>query len=160
MVEAHTLNAFSVYRAGREHLCLNFRRKAELPFHSCSSNRNGEKTQVLDFHGGHVGNGAEHGKLSFAILTKTAERDLADVQRLGYSELPICIAKTHSSLSDDPSLRGRPRDFEITVESIRINSGAGFLVVLTGDILRMPGLPRRPLAESIDVKDGKIIGLE
>ena len=70
------------------------------------------------------------------------------------------MAKTHSSLSDDPKLRGRPRDFEITVEEIRINSGAGFLVVLTGDIVRMPGLPRRPLAQSIDLVNGQISGLE
>jgi len=93
-------------------------------------------------------------------FTKTAARDLNDIDRLGYSNLPVCIAKTHSSLSDDPKLRGRPKDFEITAEAIRINSGAGFLVVFTGDIIRMPGLPRRPLAESIDVEDGQIIGLE
>ena len=62
------------------------------------------------------------------------------------------------SLSDDARLRGRPRDFDITVRSIQINAGAGFLVVLTGDILRMPGMPARPLAESIDVRDGRIVG--
>ena len=93
-------------------------------------------------------------------FTKTAARDLNDIDRLGYSNLPVCIAKTHSSLSDDPKLRGRPKDFEITAEAIRINSGAGFLVVFTGDIIRMPGLPRRPLAESIDVEDGQIIGFD
>jgi formate--tetrahydrofolate ligase len=93
-------------------------------------------------------------------FTKTAAKDLANIDRLGYTRLPVCIAKTHSSLSDDPSLRGRPKDFEVTVEQIHINAGAGFLVVMTGDILRMPGLPRRPLAESIDLQDGQIIGLE
>jgi formate--tetrahydrofolate ligase len=93
-------------------------------------------------------------------FTKTAARDLKDIDRLGYSNLPVCIAKTPSSLSDDPKLHGRPKDFQITVEAIRINAGAGFLVALTGDIIRMPGLPRRPRAESIDVEDGRIIGLD
>jgi len=93
-------------------------------------------------------------------FTKTAVRDLKDASRLGYSDLPVCIAKTPSSLSDDPKLRGRPKDFQITVEEIRINSGAGFLVVLTGDIIRMPGLPRHPLAESKDLKNGRIIGVD
>jgi formate--tetrahydrofolate ligase len=93
-------------------------------------------------------------------FTKTAARDLKQIDCLGYSHLPICIAKTHSSLSDDPQLRGRPQDFAITVEAIRINSGAGFLVVFTGDIIRMPGLPRQPRAESIDVVDGQIIGFD
>ena len=85
---------------------------------------------------------------------------MREIDRLGYSDLPICIAKTHSSLSDDAKLRGRPKDFEITVDEIRINSGAGFLVVLTGDIIRMPGLSRQPLAESIDLMDERIIGLK
>ena len=93
------------------------------------------------------------------VFTKAAERDLHEVERLGYADLPVCIAKTQSSLSDDPKLRGRPRDFEITVRGIRINAGAGFLVVLTGEILRMPGLPRVPQALSIDLRDGEIVGL-
>jgi formate--tetrahydrofolate ligase len=93
------------------------------------------------------------------ILRKEAERDLRDVERLGYAELPVCIAKTQSSLSDDPSLSGRPRGFDVTVRRIQINAGAGFLVVLTGDILRMPGLPRRPAAQDIDVTEGQIVGL-
>ncbi len=91
--------------------------------------------------------------------TKRAKRDLAEVEALGYAGLPVCIAKIPGSLSDDAKLRGRPRDFEITVRGIQVNAGAGFLVVLTGDIMRMPGLPPRPLAESIDVRDGRIIGL-
>jgi formate--tetrahydrofolate ligase len=94
------------------------------------------------------------------VFTRDAKRDLADVERLGYGSLPVCIAKTPASLSDDPKLRGRPRDFEVTVRAVQINAGARFLVVLTGDILRMPGLPRRPLAESIDLVDGEIVGLE
>jgi len=93
------------------------------------------------------------------VLTKEAQRDLREVRRLGYEQLPVCIAKTPASLSDDPKLRGRPRDFDVTVRSIQINAGAGFLVALTGEILRMPGLPRRPLAESMDVRDGEIVGV-
>ena len=94
------------------------------------------------------------------VLSKAAQHDLAEIERLGYADLPVCIAKVPGSLSDDPKLRGRPREFEITVRGIQINAGAGFLVVLTGDIMRMPGLPRKPLAESIDVRDGRIVGLE
>ena len=91
--------------------------------------------------------------------TKKAKRDLRELTELGYAGLPVCIAKVPGSLSDDARLRGRPRDFEITVRGLRINAGAGFLVVLTGEIMRMPGLPLHPLAESIDVKDGRIVGL-
>ncbi len=94
------------------------------------------------------------------IFTREARRDLRDVERLGYAKLPVCIAKTPASLSDDPKLRGRPDDFEVTVRGVQINAGAGFLVVLTGDILRMPGLPRRPLAARMDLRDGRITGLE
>ncbi|HTM19068.1 MAG TPA: formate--tetrahydrofolate ligase, partial [Kofleriaceae bacterium] len=93
-------------------------------------------------------------------FTKAAERDLKDIVRLGYDRLPICIAKTQNSLSDDPSLRGRPRDFEITVAGIQICAGAGFLVVMTGDIMRMPGLPERPAALDIDLIGGEIVGLK
>ncbi|MDG1499002.1 MAG: formate--tetrahydrofolate ligase [Planctomycetota bacterium] len=93
-------------------------------------------------------------------FTKAAEKDLKLIEKLGYNNLPICIAKAPSSLSDDPALRGRPRDFEVGVRNIVINSGAGFLVVLTGNIMRMPGLPRKPLAHSIDVVNGEIVGME
>jgi formate--tetrahydrofolate ligase len=93
-------------------------------------------------------------------LTRQARREIRDLERLGYAELPVCIAKTPGSLSDDPRLRGRPEGFDVTVRSIQVNAGAGFLVVLTGDILRMPGLPRHPLAERIDLVDGQIVGLE
>ncbi|MBW2315771.1 MAG: formate--tetrahydrofolate ligase [Deltaproteobacteria bacterium] len=94
------------------------------------------------------------------VLTAQARRDLRDVERHGYAGLPVCIAKTPASLSDEPKLRGRPEGFEVTVCGIQINAGAGFLVVLTGDILRMPGLPRKPLAEAIDLREGRIVGLE
>jgi formate--tetrahydrofolate ligase len=93
------------------------------------------------------------------VFTKTAERDLSDIRRLGYERLPVCIAKTQNSLSDDPRAIGRPTGFDVTVRGIQINAGAGFLVVLTGDILRMPGLPRTPLAEAIDLQDDTIVGL-
>ncbi len=92
-------------------------------------------------------------------LTPAAERDLREIERLGYAGLPICIAKTEKSLSDDPRQRGRPEDFEVTVSRLLINAGAGFLVVMLGDIIRMPGLPERPAAEGIDVRDGRIVGL-
>jgi formate--tetrahydrofolate ligase len=92
-------------------------------------------------------------------FAKGALRDLARIERLGYAGLPVCIAKVQGSLSDDPGLLGRPRDFEIAVRALEIAAGAGFLVVLTGEVLRMPGLPSRPRAEGIDVVDGRIVGL-
>jgi len=94
------------------------------------------------------------------VLAKSAERELAEVERLGFSQLPVCIAKTPNSLSDDPQLAGRPRHFDVHVRAIQPSAGAGFLVVLTGEILRMPGLPRRPLAEKLDVRAGEIVGLQ
>ncbi len=91
---------------------------------------------------------------------RTALIAIKGITKLGYGHLPICVAKTQSSLSDNPRLRGRPTDFDITVSSVKINAGAGFLVVLTGDIMRMPGLPRRPQAADIDVVDGQIVGVQ
>ncbi|MCO4763748.1 MAG: formate--tetrahydrofolate ligase [Myxococcales bacterium] len=91
--------------------------------------------------------------------TASAKKDLKVINRLGFAELPICIAKTQSSLSDNPRLRGRPRNFDVTIKRVLINAGAGFLVVMTGNILRMPGLPRVPQAEHIDVENGEIIGI-
>jgi len=94
-------------------------------------------------------------------FSKQAEKDLKHVEQLGLSHLPICIAKAPSSLSDDPTLHGRPRDFEVTVSSIQINAGAGFLVILTGNIMRMPGLPKHPAANNIRLlENGVIEGLE
>jgi formate--tetrahydrofolate ligase len=89
-----------------------------------------------------------------------ASAKLRKAVRLGYGELPICMAKTQDSLSDNPKLRGRPRGFTLTVRDVEIAAGAGFLVALTGDIVRMPGLPQRPAAERIDVdSEGHIVGL-
>mgnify|MGYP000032352513 CR=1 FL=1 len=94
-------------------------------------------------------------------FTKDAEQDLKHVEMLGLTDLPICIAKAPSSLSDDPELHGRPRGFEVTVRQIQINAGAGFLVILTGKIMRMPGLPKKPAASNMRLqKNGVIEGLE
>ena len=91
---------------------------------------------------------------------KRVERQIAQAESLGYGRLPICVAKTQRSLSDDPTLLNRPRGFKITVNEMRISAGAGFLVAITGDITTMPGLPRRPNAERVDVTpDGTITGL-
>jgi formate--tetrahydrofolate ligase len=93
-------------------------------------------------------------------ILPTAAAKLRKATRLGYGELPICMAKTQDSLSDNPKLRGRPRGFTLTVRDVEIAAGAGFLVALTGDIVRMPGLPQRPAAERIDVDaEGRIVGL-
>ena len=94
------------------------------------------------------------------VYTKKAERDLKSIEQLGYGELPICIAKTPQSLSDDPKLLGRPTGFTVTVREIIISAGAGFLVPITGDIMRMPGLPKKPQAENIDLIDGNITGVK
>ena len=93
-------------------------------------------------------------------FTKEAEKDLKRIEALALDRLPICIAKAPSSLSDDPKLHGRPRDFSVTVRNIQVNAGAGFLVVLTGEIMRMPGLPKVPLATKVKVlPDGTITGI-
>lgn len=93
-------------------------------------------------------------------FTDVAARGIEQLEKMGYGNLPICIAKTQYSFSDNPELKGAPRDFEITVKKVKLSAGAGFVVVYTGDIMTMPGLPKKPAAESIDVdKKGKIIGL-
>jgi len=89
-----------------------------------------------------------------------AKKDLRLIKKNGYSDFPICIAKTQKSLSDNPKLLGKPKDFLVTVRRILIASGAGFLIPITGDIMRMPGLPKQPAALKIDVeKSGNIKGL-
>jgi formate--tetrahydrofolate ligase len=94
------------------------------------------------------------------VYAKRAEAQIAQAEALGYAALPICMAKTQRSLSDDPTLLGRPRDFTVSVSELRVSAGAGFLVPLTGDIMTMPGLPRSPNAERIDLDAaGNITGL-
>lgn len=93
-------------------------------------------------------------------FSKEAEKDLLIIRSLGLSKLPICIAKAPSSLSDDPTLYGRPRDFQVTVRNVQVSAGAGFLIILTGNIMRMPGLPKRPKAEQVELlPDGSVIGV-
>lgn len=93
-------------------------------------------------------------------FTKEAENGIAELERLGYGQLPICMAKTQYSFSDDPTLLGRPEGFSVTVRQAKISAGAGFVIMLTGDIMTMPGLPKVPAAENIDVdKNGRISGL-
>lgn len=92
--------------------------------------------------------------------TAAAEKSIAEVEKLGGGKLPVCIAKTQYSLSDNPALLGAPKDFEITVRNVSLSNGAGFVVVYTGDIMTMPGLPKSPAAHGIDVdENGKIAGL-
>lgn len=92
--------------------------------------------------------------------TVQAEKAIAEVTALGADKLPVCIAKTQYSLSDDPTLLGAPKDFEITVRNVSLSNGAGFVVVYTGEIMTMPGLPKVPAAHNIDVdQNGKIAGL-
>jgi formate--tetrahydrofolate ligase len=92
--------------------------------------------------------------------TPKAKKDLEKIIGLGLDKLPVCIAKTQKSLSDNPDLIGRPKDFVVTVREIEIAAGAGFLIPITGDIMRMPGLPEHPSSENIDIdENGNITGL-
>lgn len=92
--------------------------------------------------------------------TNAAKKQIANLERIGLDKLPICMAKTQYSLSDDPTLLGRPENFTITVKEIRVSNGAGFIVALTGDIMTMPGLPKVPAANKMDIQEnGKIVGL-
>ena len=93
-------------------------------------------------------------------ILPAARKQIDKLASLGFGGLPVCIAKTQYSFSDDPTLLGAPEGFTVTVKNVKISAGAGFIVVLTGDIMTMPGLPRRPAAERIDIdEDGKITGL-
>ncbi len=94
------------------------------------------------------------------IVLPNAKKQIEKLEELGFSNLPICIAKTQYSFSDDPAKLGAPEDFDVTVKNVKVSAGAGFIVVLTGDIMTMPGLPKKPAAENIDVdENGKITGL-
>ena len=97
------------------------------------------------------------GHVSF---TAAAKKTLAQIEKLGFEHFPVCIAKTQYSLSDDPKVLGRPEGFEVTVKEIRISAGAGFIVALLGDVMTMPGLPKKPAALNIDIDaDGNVVGL-
>ena len=91
--------------------------------------------------------------------TAAAKKQLAKISDLGFGNLPVCMAKTQYSLSDDQTKLGRPTDFDINVRDVYVNAGAGFVVAITGSIMTMPGLPKVPAAEGIDVVDDKIVGL-
>ena len=93
-------------------------------------------------------------------VTPAAAKQIQQLEGLGFGELPVCMAKTQYSFSDDPSRLGAPEHFRITVREVRVSAGAGFVVCLTGNIMTMPGLPKKPAAENIDVcEDGRIVGL-
>lgn len=97
---------------------------------------------------------------SGVVLTPTAKKQAAKLEELGFGKLPICVAKTQYSFSDDQNKLGAPENFEVTVRNIKVSAGAGFIVALTGEIMTMPGLPKVPAANSIDVdEDGNISGL-
>lgn len=94
------------------------------------------------------------------VFTSNAEKAISEIEKLGKDKLPICVAKTQYSLSDDPQKLGSPKGFTLTVRDVRLSAGAGFIVVLTGDIMTMPGLPKQPAAYKIDVDDdGNVSGL-
>ena len=94
------------------------------------------------------------------VYESSASKQLAKLEELGFGNLPVCMAKTQYSFSDDPKKLGAPEGFTLTVRDIRISKGAGFIVVLTGEIMTMPGLPKESQAEKIDVlEDGRIVGL-
>lgn len=99
-----------------------------------------------------------HGKS--AVLTASAAKQAAQLEELGFGNLPICMAKTQYSFTDDAKALGAPEDFSITVSNLKVSAGAGFIVALTGDVMTMPGLPKKPAAENIDVdENGRISGL-
>ena len=89
-----------------------------------------------------------------------ASKEIARLTALGYGDLPVCMAKTQYSFSDDPAKLGAPEGFTVTVRNVKVSAGAGFIVALTGDIMTMPGLPKVPAAQRIDVdENGRISGL-
>jgi formate--tetrahydrofolate ligase len=94
------------------------------------------------------------------IFTPAAKKEIERLTSLGFGNMPVCMAKTQYSFSDDPTKLGAPSGFLVTVRNVKVSAGAGFIVALTGDIMTMPGLPKSPAAERIDVdENGKISGL-
>ena len=95
-----------------------------------------------------------------AVFTPAAKKEVERLTSLGYGNMPVCMAKTQYSFSDDPTKLGAPEGFTVTVRNLKVSAGAGFIVALTGEIMTMPGLPKVPAAEKIDVdENGKISGL-
>ena len=97
-----------------------------------------------------------YGGDGIAVLP-AAKKQIAQLEALGFGNLPVCIAKTQYSFSDDPSKLGAPESFTVTVKNVKVSAGAGFIVALTGDIMTMPGLPKSPAAERIDVDENGVI---
>ena len=94
------------------------------------------------------------------IYTKQAEKAIKEITDLGFGDIPVCVAKTQYSLSDDPTKLGKPENYEITVRDVRLSAGAGFVVDYKGDIMTMTGLPKKPAAYNIDCdNEGNIYGL-
>ena len=96
---------------------------------------------------------------SHVEFTQTAKNQMVTMKKNGWDNFPICMAKTQYSLSDNPKLLGRPEDFTVTIRELKPSIGAGFIVALSGDILTMPGLPKEPASEKMDVVNGKAVGL-
>ena len=97
---------------------------------------------------------------SGVVYDPEAKKSLRSFAKMGYANLPVCMAKTQYSLSDNKNLLGRPKDFTVKVREVKISAGAGFIVAILGDIMTMPGLPKVPAANNIDIdNDGKITGL-
>ena len=93
-------------------------------------------------------------------LTPEAKKQVERLTELGFGTFPVCMAKTQYSFSDNPALLGAPSGFEVSIQSLKVSAGAGFVVVLTGDVMTMPGLPKAPAAQNIDVdENGVITGL-
>jgi formyltetrahydrofolate synthetase len=97
---------------------------------------------------------------AYKIIPNNAKKQAEKLTQIGLSNLPICMAKTQYSLSDDAKKLGRPTNFNITVREVKVSNGAGFIVVLTGAVLTMPGLPKAPAAEKIDINEnGELVGI-
>ena len=102
-----------------------------------------------------IGHKVYHAK--HVLLLPAAKKKAAEIEALGFGDLPICMAKTQYSFSDDPTLLGAPQDFTLNVTNLKVCAGAGFIVAYTGDIMTMPGLPKVPSAEKIDVDENGVI---
>jgi formate--tetrahydrofolate ligase len=97
---------------------------------------------------------------SGVVYSEKAEKDIARLEKIGFKNLPICVSKTQSSLTDNPKILGRPKDFQIHIREVSVSAGAGFIIAFSGKLITMPGLPKFPNALNIDITDeGKVTGL-